>query len=325
MISQRFIPRSGQVVAGRIRLIAKPTQANYGLEGGTGQGHLIATAFELTEVKPRNEMTQMKYAISLLLFGAMTGWAGGQTPLQKAFTDLKSSDPELIEKTKEQMPSMLEHEMPSIERDTTTICNGLQDSDSYVRLQAAAILEIIVRLNPEHNQVVLACVPQLISTARTDPEVPIRNHALFALVMNPAGPPPAAHDALLQAFGATNFRSAELAATGLIKEKGANVEDNHKLIAQALDKSADPRHTLNMLYAISGAGVTSDTLFEAAQKHLDDSDPDVQTEAVNAIAISATDKGRARMMLENIQQSSSASPGQKRQAAAVLNRLQSPN
>jgi HEAT repeat protein len=147
----------------------------------------------------------------------------------------------------------------------------------------------------------------------------VRNDSLLALAMNPAGPPPQAHDVFVKSLSSSNFRTAELGAAGLLKEKGPNAEANQELVRKALDEAPDAKHRLNMLYVISGVRVPSDTLFQAAQKYLYDPDPEVRTAAIDAVGATATDKSKAITVMQNLADSPSLNWEQKNHVKAVLN------
>jgi HEAT repeat protein len=262
---------------------------------------------------------QRKVMAMLLLMGGFSLECMAQTPFEKAFADMHSSDPAMVNKARMSMALLAEQEMPTIEKDTATLCDALADPDAMIRLQASGILSTITLIAHEHNQVVVSCFPQLIAAA-SDPADRVRNNSLFALAMNPAGPPPQAHDVFVKSLQSSNFRTAEVGAAGLLKE-GTNAQANQSLVKKALDEAPDAKHKLNILYAISGSRVPSDDLFQASQKYLSDADPSVQQEAINAVVATATDKSKAITIMQNLEDSSSASMQQKKQAQAMLNSL----
>jgi hypothetical protein len=150
----------------------------------------------------------------------------------------------------------------------------LHDTDAFIRRQAAAILTAIVLATPEHNKVDVACFQDLVA-ASSHPDDMTRNDILFVLAMNPAGPPNAAHDVFVKDLDSTNYRTAELAAAGLLKEGREQKQNNQLLVKAKLDNAPDAKHSLNMLYAIGGSGVQSEALLASSRKFLSDSDPDV--------------------------------------------------
>ncbi|HEX3472250.1 MAG TPA: hypothetical protein VHT28_13795 [Silvibacterium sp.] len=105
--------------------------------------------------------------ILLLSVSALTGLAQTEiqpyveTPLAQAFADLRSGDPKLIGKWNngDQLVLLVEKELPTIEKDTATICGALADPNPDIRLRASAILTTIVIAAPQHNTVVQACFP----------------------------------------------------------------------------------------------------------------------------------------------------------------------
>ncbi len=256
----------------------------------------------------------------ILLFSGLALKCVAQTPLSKAFADMHSNDPEIVKKARDSMALLAEKEMPTIEKDATTLCQALTDKDSMIRQQAAGIIGAIVVAAPQHNQVVVSCFPQLLVTA-TDQTDYVRNDSLLALAMNPAGPPAQAHDIFVKSLSSSNFRTAQLGVVGLLKEKGLNAEANQELVRKALDEAPDAKHRLNMLYAIIGANVPSETLFQSAQKYLYDSDPEVRTAAIDAVGATATDKSRAIAVMQNIENSPSLDWEQKNHVKGVLNSL----
>lgn len=244
----------------------------------------------------------------------------GQTPLAKAFADMHSNDQDVVYKARLSVPALLDKEMATIEKDTSLLCLSLSDPDEKIRMMAAAVLQTIVVAAPQHNQVVLSCFPQLLVTA-TDADDYVRNDSLRTLALNPAGPPPQAHDIFVKSLSSPNFRTEQLGAAGLLKETGPNKEPNHELVRKALDDAPDAQHRLNMLYAIGGAEVPSDTLFQAVQKYLYDSDPEIQTAAIEAVGATATDKARAKIVIQNLLGSPTLKWEQRMHAKGVLNSL----
>jgi hypothetical protein len=196
----------------------------------------------------------------------------------------------------------------------------LHDTDAYVRLQAAAILTTIVLVAPEHNKVDVACFQDLVAAAG-DPDDMTRNDILFVLAMNPAGPPNAAHDVFVENLDSTNYRTAELAAAGLLKEGGQQKQNNELLVKAKLDNASDAKHSLNMLYAIGGSGVQSETLLASSRKFLSDSDPDVQRAAFQAVAATGT-KAQVEGIMGDVAASPSSPPEAKKRAQAILAQLQ---
>jgi hypothetical protein len=260
------------------------------------------------------------YAATPLLFAGLTFQCLAQSPLAKAFSDMHSSDPVVVNQARQSLAGLTEKELPTIEKDTATLCNGLSDSDAMIRQQASGILLTIALIAHEHNQVVVSCFPQLI-VAANDFVDRIRNNSLFALAINPAGPPEQAHDVFVKSLGSANFRTAELGAAGLLKES-SNAESNQKLVQQALENAPDAKHRQNILYAISGSKVPSDALFQVSQKYIDDPSPTVQHAAIDAVAATG-DKSKVATVMQNLEGSSSASIEQKKHAEAVLNGLKS--
>ena len=252
------------------------------------------------------------------------------TPLAQAFADLRSGDPNRTNKWThgDQLAVLLDKELPTIEKDTATICGALTDPNPNFRLRASAILVTIVIVAPEHNSVVQACFPNLIKVA-SDPVDPdgskvspfppeqTRNNSLFALAMNPAGPPPAAHDVFVASLQSSNYRTQECGAAGLLKE-GTNQEANQKLVVQTLDSAPDKKHQLNILYAITGARVRSKTLFAGTEKYLLDPDTDVQTEAINAVAATGKDHATVASVIQGVVDSPTATKEQKLRARMAL-------
>ena len=253
------------------------------------------------------------------------------TPLAQAFADLRSGDPNRTNKWThgDQLAVLVVKEMPTIEKDTATICGALVDPNPDLRLRASAILVTIVMAAPQHNSVVQACFPNLIKAAsdpvdqtsaqslKPFPPEQTRNNSLFVLAMNPAGPPPAAHDVFVASLQSPNYRTQECGAAGLLKER-TNQEANQNLVLQTLDSAQDAKHRLNILYAITGAGVRSDTLFEGVQKYLLDPDNDVQAEAINAVAVTAKDHATAASVIQGVVDSPTATREQKLRARIAL-------
>lgn len=252
-----------------------------------------------------------------------------KTPLAQAFADLRSGDPNLINRWNNgHFPLLLEKEMPTIEKDTASICGALADPNPDLRLTASSILTTIVVAAPQHNPVVQACFPNLIKAASDPvdqtgsknslfPPEQTRNNSLFVLAMNPSGPPPAAHDVFVTSLQSSNYRTQECGAAGLLKER-TNQEANQKLVLQTLDSSQDAKHRLNILYAITGARVRSETLFQGVQKYLLDPDADVQTEAINAVAATGKDHDTVASVIQGVVDSPAATKEQKLRARMAL-------
>lgn len=264
---------------------------------------------------------RIKLLVTLLLMLGLNWRCVAQTPLAKAFAEMHNKDPKVANAARESMNTVAEQALPTIEKDTSTLCNALSDPDPMVRQQAAGILQAIVLVAPAHNSVVVSCFPQLIVTAADSTDY-VRNDSLFALAMNPAGPPVQAHNVLIKSLASSNFRTSELGAAGLLKEKGANAQANQSLVQKALEEAPDAKHRLNMLYAISGSRVPSEALFETSRKYLYDSDPRVQQEAINAVTATATDKSKVVTVMQNLAGSASATMQQKKHAEAILNSLE---
>jgi hypothetical protein len=254
---------------------------------------------------------------------ALCAVARAQSPLAKAFADIKNTDPTISGPAKAALINVLVSEMPVIEQDTATLCNALQDSDPYVRLQASGILQTIVLAAPSHNQVVVACTSGLIKTA-SDTVDRVRNNSLFTLAMNPAGPPQEAQQVFEQAIKSENYRTAEIGAAGLLREDEGKNTSNIQLVEQELVSAPDANHRLNMLYAIGGSGVQSDQLFEASRQYLSDSNSDVQNAAFQAVAATSTDHAKLLSVMENVVYGTEASPNLKRQAKGMLETMQHP-
>jgi hypothetical protein len=245
-----------------------------------------------------------------------------QTPLAQVFADLRSSDTAKVRKARDDIFSVLEQEFPTIEKDAPTICGALSDPDPYIRLQATAILSTVVQLAPSHNQLILACVPGLLVTAK-DSVDNVRENSLFALAMNPAGPPPQAHQAFQDALESPDMRSVENGAAGLIRESDGKLSANHELVAKALSGARDSQHKVSLLNAMYRADVKSQTLFDAARSVLADPDPEVEQAAVYAIAASSPNDAAALGVLQNMKASASTAPEVRTQidgAISIINR-----
>lgn len=290
------------------------------------------------KLKQVNSMVTMAKCAAILLMiniPGLTAMAQSQvhppakTPLAQAFADLRSGNPKLIDKWNNggTLALLVEKEMPTIEKDTATICGALADPNPEMRLRASAILATIVIAAPQHNSVVQACFSNLIKAASNPPvqtsknslfpPEQTRNNSLFVLAMNPAGPPPAAHSIFVAFLHSPNYRTQECAAAGLLREN-TNREANQKLVLQALDNAQDAKHRLNILYAIAGAGVRSDILFDDAQKYLFGPNQDVQTEAINAVAATGKDHAAVASALQAVVDSPTATKEQKLRARMVL-------
>ena len=163
----------------------------------------------------------------------------GQTPLAKSFADMKSKDPQVADEARKHVALVFEQEVPTSEKDTQLLCGSLHDSAAHSP-SASALLTAIVLAAPEHRKVDVACFPDLVA-ASGDPDDTTRNDILFVLAMNPAGPPRAAHDVFVKDLDSTNYRTAELAAAGLLKEGGEQKQNNELLVKTKVDDAPTRR------------------------------------------------------------------------------------
>jgi HEAT repeat protein len=269
---------------------------------------------------------QMKYAPILLLLGMLASPVLAQTPLQKAFADMKSSDPATAKKAKEGLLILFERELPTIEKDTDTICNALKDPDPSIRLPGAALLSTIVIAAPTHMQVVVACTPQLLTTA-TDSNKRLRYDSLVALVGSYAETSPQLHEVLVRSLHSPDSDTSAIAAAGLFKENGGTNQANHKLVEDALLSAPDAAHRQALLHAtgqcetVGPCGLRSEGLFEASRKFLDDPDPYVQWAAIEAVVVTGTDENKIISALQKLAHSQSASPEVKSYASGWITSL----
>jgi len=270
--------------------------------------------------------------IIVAICGAASSLSAAQSPLAQAFQNLRSNDPATVEKTKEGMLGALHEEWPVIDKDAATICSALRDPDSYIRLQAAALLSGIALVEKQHAGVIQACLPELLAEARDAPTqtgmpdildnaTQARNDALFALALNPAGTPPQAEPVFRDQLKSTNLRTTEMAAAGLLRLQGPDAAANQKLVTDALESAPDAKHRLNLLYAIRGSGTRSDVVFQATRQMVDDPDPDVQRASLDALVKSAPDQSQAVSALQNLQGSPTASAMTKKFAEAYLKNM----
>jgi hypothetical protein len=197
--------------------------------------------------------------VILAVFSDAVPLSLAQTPLTQVFIDLRSSDTAKAQKAREDIIVVFKQEFPTIEKDAPTICGALYDPDPYIRLQATGILSTVVQIAPSHNQLVLACIPGLLVTAK-DSVDRVRDNSLFTLAMNPAGPPLQAHQTFEDALRSDDVRSVQYAAVGLLKEGNGKVSANQELVAKELTTASDTKHKLSYLYAMSGTNVKSQTL-----------------------------------------------------------------
>ena len=255
--------------------------------------------------------------------------SAAQSPLATYFQSLRSKDEAEVQKAQKSAWDYLTKEWPVIDKDAATVCGGLRDPDVYIRLQAAAVMSTIATLKKEHAGVIQACLPELLAVAGGTPTetakslllhyaTEARNDALFALAMDPQGTPPQAEAVFREQLKSNNFRSAEVAAAGLLRIQGPDAAANQKLVADALQSAPDAKHRLNMLYAISGSGTRSDQLFQATRQVVNDPDPEVQQAALDALVKSAPDQAQAVSALQNLQGSPTASPLTKKMVDGYL-------
>ena len=263
--------------------------------------------------------------IGAIAFSAVTSCSRAQTPLGKIFKAIKTGTPAEAEAARESLPALLEQEMPTIEKETSTICSSLRDSDAYIRQQASALLKIILITAPTHSGVATSCTPELLATVN-DSDVEVRQNVLFSLASNMSGQPsPLAHHAFVQAFGSTDYRIAQYGAIGLLREDGGKNSANLGTIEAALRNAPDSPHRLNLLYAIEGSEIVSDDLARLSEKLVSDPDPETQSAAVDAICSASSDKSKARTFLQNLEGNSTLSTQSKQHAESVISQLQSKN
>ena len=271
---------------------------------------------------------QSRYTLTFALLGLLNVTCYAQSPLSTAFLNMKSTDPVVAQKAQDSLALLVEQEMPHIERDAKSLCDALHDSNSSIRLQASAVYVTIVVAAPAHNQVVLSCTSGLIQNAADDKDQPgnnrlfahqLRNNALFTLAMNPAGPPSDAQLVFETALNASNLRTVEMGAAGLLKMNGGKNESNQQLVENALLAARDAPHRVNLLYAISGSTVLSDRLSRASRRYLSDADQEVQLAAIDAVRSTTTDDQVVRSVMQNVADSSTATPETKKRARRVLN------
>jgi hypothetical protein len=245
----------------------------------------------------------------------------GQTPLAQSFADMKSTDPQVASEARKHVAMVFEQEVPIIEKDTQLLCGSLHDSDAFIRRQAAGLLTAIVLAAPEHSRVDVACFPDLVA-ASGDTDDTTRNDILFVLAMTPGGPPSAARDVFVKDLDSPNYRTSEVAAAGLLKGGGEGKQDNEMLIKAKLDNATDAKQRLNMLYAIGGSGVQSESLLGSSRKFLSDSDPAVQRAAFQAVVATGT-KAEVAGVMRDVAASPSSPPEAKKWAQMILARQQS--
>ena len=239
-----------------------------------------------------------------------------QVTLAEIFDQLRSKDPKIVESAKNSIVEIAKRDLPNIEQDTDVLCNGLRDTDPYIRLQATAILSTIVRIVPEHAPVVTACTKNLLIAA-ADSERRVRNNALFALVMNPSGPPAGAHDLFIRTMTSDDLRTSQLGAAGLLRL------GDDKTVINALKSTTDTQRQLNLLYAIGGLQVKSAPLFESVQKYAYSGNSEMQTAAVDALVAVSVDAAKTETSLISIANSRGVSSEAKLHASAALEQIRS--
>jgi hypothetical protein len=244
----------------------------------------------------------------------------GQTPLAQAFADMKSKDSRVASEARKHVALVFSQEVPTIEKDTQVLCGSLHDSDAFVRRQAAALLTALLLAAPEHSKVDVACFPDLVA-ASGDPDDTTRNDILFVLAMTPGGSPSAARDVFVKDLDSPNYRTSEVAATGLLKAGGERKQDNEMLVKAKLDNAPDTKQRLNMLYAIGGSGVQSEALLGSSRKFLSASDLAVQRAAFQAVVATGT-KVEVEEIMRDVAASPSSSPEAKKWAQIILSRQQ---
>ena len=259
-------------------------------------------------------------ALVLLVAGGVLPPAHTSTPLSALFDELRSSDPAVRSAAFKNGISVLDSEWPVIERDTALLCTTLQDTNSYMRQQAAAIYYAIITAAPEHNKVVLACSAPLMKASVDDDEI-VRDDALAAVALNPAGPLSGSHGLLLNALHSRDYRYKEVGVAGLLKEKGSVATQNQAIVVSALAHASDDNTKIALLYAISGVTVQSRMLSTAVEKLLYASTPAVCKAAIGAIASSSPDKKAAMASLQSLASSSETNSEVKQLARDTVNQL----
>ena len=192
------------------------------------------------------------YFVTLCCICALPSY--GQTRLAQSFADIKSKDTEVSQEALRTVALVFSEEIASVEKDTALLCGSLHDSNVLIRREAAALLTAIAVAAPEHSKVDVACFPDLVSASGEADDI-TRNNILVVLAMTPSGPPIAARRVFMQNLDSPNYRTAQLAAAGLIKAGGERQQDNEIFVKAKLDNAPDAKQRLNMLYAIGGSGV----------------------------------------------------------------------
>lgn len=264
-------------------------------------------------IKQFSQLAILPYASIVFCSAQATSLPQADT-LARVFTQMHSADPATVEAARSSLIDVFKQDLPHIEQYKDVICGALNDPDPIIRLQATGILSVIVQLAPEHAPLITACNPNLLVTA-TDTEDRVRNNALFALVMNPNGPPAGAYDLLSKAMASDNFRTSQLGAVGVLRL------GDETAVLNALKGTVDPKQQLNLLYAIGGAQKKSNVLFEAVQ-HLAYSDTaDLQLASIDALVATSSNPAQAIKVLNSIVSARSTTPNTRAYAETALRRL----
>jgi len=92
-------------------------------------------------------------------------------------------------------------------------------SDPHLRLQASAILNLITtEAKGQHDDVVLACMPEMLKAADDDRDR-VQANVLFAMANIAGGPPPLVRPTLMKKAVSGNGRVNGLAAMALLRSR----------------------------------------------------------------------------------------------------------
>ncbi len=244
----------------------------------------------------------------------------GQT-LTQWFQQLHSTDATVRDAAQRNGVSVLQSALPTISTETSTIRRAMTDQDWYVRMQASAILSVLVTLYPQDLAVVDACTPQLLVTA-SDTTNQVKLNSLNALANKTDGPPPAAAPAFEAALNDPDSSVKQLASTGIMKLPSDVGVQSRKMLAARIgsEKDADARSAL-LLGAMQSMKQDADVA-QAASRLLDDPSSDVRGSAIMAVETLNSDKAAALRVLENQQGAAKLTPETKQRLQESIRRLQ---
>lgn len=221
------------------------------------------------------------------------------------FVQMKSPDPSVRRLAQERATRVLSQALPHMDREIPALRTGLLDQSPYIRLQASAVLVFLSLNLKADNEVILACLPELVIDTK-DSNAQISQNALAAIAYLKQGAPPSATEALLAALQSKDDHAKAIAAVGLLRSQDLTAEVKDAIEFQI--QNAPDRNTKEaLLESLEIAGPVPNELSDTASQFLYDPDPSVQLMAIGVVPRMYKDKVLARQRLINLQDSANLS------------------